>query len=147
LGNPEEEKVMRVYIGGTFDILHPGHIKLFRWANQNYGRVVVGLNGDSFIERYKGKPPVMTYGQRADILMELRSVDTVIPNFGDEDSTQSIIYTSPDVIVAGSDWTVNRLMKQMNLTMEFLNEHKIGLVIYPDSDPTHSSDIKARMAC
>lgn len=136
---------MKAYIGGTFDILHYGHIKLFRVAKAMFDEVVVCLNSDLFVERYKGKLPVIPYEQRVELLLELRSVDTVIPNYGGEDSTQSILLVKPDVIVAGSDWTRERLMKQMGLSEQFLLQNKITILIYPDSDPTHSSDIKKRM--
>jgi glycerol-3-phosphate cytidylyltransferase len=137
---------MRAYIGGTFDILHPGHIKLFRWAKRNYEEVVVALNTDEFVTRYKGKPPVMNYEQRFDILREVRSIDEVMPNYEDEDSRLSITLAKPNTIIAGSDWTVERLMKQMNLTPLFLQKLGIHIHIYGDSDPIHSSDIKKRMA-
>jgi cytidyltransferase-like protein len=137
---------MRAYIGGTFDLLHPGHIKLFRWAKRNYQEVVVALNTDEFVTRYKGKAPVMNYEQRFDILRELRSIDKVIPNYEDEDSRLSITLAKPSVIIAGSDWTVERLMEQMNLTPMFLRMMELTITIYKDSDPIHSSDIKKRMA-
>jgi cytidyltransferase-like protein len=137
---------MRAYIGGTFDILHPGHIKLFRWAKRNYEEVVVALNTDEFVFRYKGKLPVMSYEQRFDILRELRSIDEVVRNYEDEDSRLSITLAKPTTIIAGSDWTVERLMKQMNLTPLFLQKLGIHIHIYGDSDPIHSSDIKKRMA-
>jgi cytidyltransferase-like protein len=136
---------MRVYIGGTYDILHPGHIKLFRWARVMYGSITIGLNRDEFVERYKGKPPVMNFDQRHAILNELRCVDRVMPNYGDEDSTISIRLVAPDVIVAGSDWTIERLKIQMGLTDEFLRDNQIGITIFPHSDPIHSSDIKKRI--
>jgi glycerol-3-phosphate cytidylyltransferase len=136
---------MRAYIGGTYDPLHGGHIKLFRWAKKKFGTVIVALNGDSFVERYKKKPPVMTYEERKVVLEELRSIDGVIPNLDDEDSTTTITMVKPDVIIAGSDWTRERLMKQMGLTERFLNTNDIEIVIFPDSDPIHSSDIKNRM--
>lgn len=140
------ENTMRVYLGGTFDIIHPGHIKLFRWAKFSFGEVVVALNTDEFILRYKGKAPAMTFEQRADVLRELRSVDRVVTNTGDEDSRPSIIEARPDVIAVGSDWTRDRILKQLNITEGFLRQYSINLVIYGNSDPIHSSDIKKRMA-
>lgn len=136
---------MIAYIGGTYDILHAGHIKLFRWAQEQYGFVVVALNRDEFVERYKGKKPAMSFEQRRVIIRELRSVNLVITNYADEDSTKSIEMIMPNVIVAGSDWTVERLKKQMNLSDEFLSRNRIEVVIFPDSDPIHSSDIKKRI--
>lgn len=137
---------MTAYLGGTFDILHPGHIKLFRWAKRAFGKVYVAVNTDEFIERYKGKAPAMNFEQRVDVLRELRSVDGVVTNTGDEDSKPSILTVMPDVIVVGSDWTRERIIKQLGISEAFLEEHTICLIIYSDSDPIHSSDIKKRMA-
>jgi cytidyltransferase-like protein len=136
---------MRAYLGGTFDVLHSGHLKLLRYAKLNFEEVWVGLNTDAFIERYKGKKPVMSFGERWDILSELKCVDQVITNYEDEDSRLSIIEAKPTVIVAGSDWDRDRLMNQMNLSEIFLYKMKIDIHIYPYSDPVHSSDIKKRM--
>lgn len=137
---------MRAYLGGTFDILHPGHIKLFRWAKRTFGEVVVALNTDAFIEQYKGKAPAMDFGQRADILNELRSVDQVVMNTGGADSKPTILAVLPDVIVVGSDWTRERIIKQLDISEEFLQMNHISLIIYTDSAPIHSSDIKKRIA-
>jgi len=132
----------RAYIGGTFDIVHPGHLHLFSWAKNKYGELVVSLNRDDFVRRYKGKKPLMTYEERATVLRALRVVDYVIPNIGDENSRPAIRLAKPNAIVAGSDWTRERLMKQMELTDEFLQEHMIDITIFKDSLPIHSSDIK-----
>jgi glycerol-3-phosphate cytidylyltransferase len=142
---------MIAYCGGTFDILHPGHIKLLRWAKKEFGYLVVSLNTDEFIYRYKGWPPTMTFDERKCVLESLRYVDKVIPNIGDEDSKPSIREVRkafpqyPIAVVNGTDWTRERLMKQMMLTDEFLKEIRAEVVIFPDSDPLHTSDIKARI--
>lgn len=133
------------YLGGTFDLLHPGHLKLIEWARNKFGRVIVSLNRDSFILRYKQKPPTMTYAERFEVLSELRNIEQVVENIGDEDSKPAILASRPTHIVSGSDWTRARLMKQMGLTERFLNKNGITIVIFPDSDPIHSSDIKKRM--
>ena len=52
-----------VYTGGTFDLLHSGHIRFLKACRRLVGadgEVVVSLNTDAFIEAYKGKPPVIT---------------------------------------------------------------------------------------
>ncbi|RLF40505.1 MAG: phosphopantetheine adenylyltransferase, partial [Thermoplasmata archaeon] len=40
---------MKVCVGGTFDILHEGHIALFERAFETGGEVVVGLSSDSLV--------------------------------------------------------------------------------------------------
>lgn len=136
---------MTAYIGGTFDIIHPGHLKLFRFAKQRYGRLIIGLNSDEFVLRYKHKLPAMGYYQRLAVLQALRMVDDVILNIGDEYSGPSILSSGAHTIVCGSDWTRERIMTQMNLSQQFLDDNMISLIIYKDSDPIHSSDIKKRI--
>jgi cytidyltransferase-like protein len=141
----ENHKNSLAYLGGTFDVIHPGHLKLIEWAKNTFGRVVISLNRDCFVSRYKQKP-LMNFEERFQILSELRNVDAVIENTGDEDSKPALLQAKPTHIVNGADWSRDRLIKQMTLTEEFLEKQKIKIVIYPDSDPTHSSDIKKRMA-
>jgi len=124
-----------VYTGGTFDLIHPGHIQLlkacFNMAGP-MGHVVVALNTDDFVERYKGHRPVMQYNHRAEVLRALRYVDMVIPNQNGEDSKPAILRVGPDIIAIGDDWAPPRdYMKQMSFTQEWLDEHKIKLVFVP----------------
>ena len=74
-----------VYTGGTFDILHRGHINLLKACKKisGYeGKVVVGLNTDDFIERYKGEAPYRNYVDRKAVLEACKYVDEVVPNEG-----------------------------------------------------------------
>jgi cytidyltransferase-like protein len=47
-----------VYTGGTFDLFHSGHVNLLMRCKEIAGlegKVVVGLNSDAFVQRFKGK--------------------------------------------------------------------------------------------
>jgi cytidyltransferase-like protein len=80
---------MIVYNGGSYDLLHRGHMFVFRQLRAMagpFGIVVVSLNTDEFIEEFKGHPPVMSYDDRAAVLEGLRDIDQVIPNVGGADS-------------------------------------------------------------
>ena len=74
----------RIYVPGTFDILHWGHIELFKKAKE-HGTVIVSLNNDAFVERFKRKP-ILNYREREEMLNACKYVDEVIRNSGDEDS-------------------------------------------------------------
>ena len=72
-----------IYTGGTFDLLHKGHIRFLKSCRKlagEDGRVVVSLNTDEFIEAYKGKPPVMTFDERQELLLATKYVDFVVTN-------------------------------------------------------------------
>ena len=86
-----------VYTGGTFDLLHAGHIAFLRRCAE-LGRVVVSLNTDEFISAYKGRPPVMSYSEREAVLLGCRYVDEVVPNRGGADSRIAIEDVEPDLI-------------------------------------------------
>lgn len=72
----------KVYIGGTFDIPHYGHIKLFETAKKIADEVIVALNTDAFVLEYKGKLPVMKYFEREAILKKNQDITSVICNEG-----------------------------------------------------------------
>lgn len=59
---------------GTFDLLHYGHILLFRVARSMGDRLIVTLTGDQFVAKGVGRP-VFNERQRLEWVRELRSVD------------------------------------------------------------------------
>ncbi len=68
------------FITGCFDILHEGHIDLFRFAKQQVDIIIVALDSDEAIRLGKGEGrPIHSQAQRAKVLSELESVDVVIP--------------------------------------------------------------------
>lgn len=139
---------LRVYTGGTFDLFHIGHVRLLercREISEESGMVIVSLNTDEFIEEYKGKPPIISYQDRAEVLSSCRYVDKVIPNFGNEDSKPAIIEASPDIIAIGSDWARKDYYKQMQFTQDWLDKHSISLIYIPYTTGISSTEIKTRL--
>lgn len=133
-----------VYTGGTFDLPHPGHYRLLKKAS-DFGSVVVSLNTDEFITSYKGKPPVLSYQEREEILLSCKWVDSVVPNIGGKDSTLTIELIKPNYIVIGSDWAKKDYYKQMGFTQDWLDERGIGLIYLPYTQGISSTDIKNRI--
>lgn len=65
-------------ITGCFDVLHLGHIELFRFAKKHVDVLVVGIDNDSSVKMTKGESrPIFNQKQRAQQLSELKSVDYV----------------------------------------------------------------------
>jgi glycerol-3-phosphate cytidylyltransferase len=135
---------VNVYTGGTFDILHIGHV-VFLERCSLYGDVTVSLNTDEFIQSYKGKKPIYSYEERKKMLELLPTVHKVIPNTGGKDSKPSILEVNPDVIIIGSDWATRDYYSQMDFTQEWLDEYGIGLMYIPYTKIISSSDIKRRI--
>ena len=135
---------LTIYTGGTFDLMHYGHAS-FLGKCAELGQVTVALNTDEFITAYKGKPPVMSYAEREAVLLSLRSVERVIPNFGGADSKPSIELVNPDLIVIGSDWARRDYYAQMQFTQDWLDERGIGLVYIPYTRGISSTEVKKRL--
>lgn len=135
---------MIVYNGGTYDLLHPGHLFVFgqlRTLAGRGGEVVISLNTDEFVEEFKHHRPVQTYAERLTVLSGLRDIDRIVCNTGGADSRPAIEAVGPDIIAAGHDWYSpdhSRYCAQMGFSMEWLSERGIGIV-YLDWMPGHSS--------
>ena len=139
---------MIVYTGGTFDLFHAGHVNLLKACDKlsgEHGEVVVSLNTDAFINRYKGKPPVMSYKEREAVLKACRYVDVVIPNEDGEDSKPAILAERPQILVIGSDWAKKDYYKQMNFTQEWLDNQNILLCYVPYTENISTTNIKKRI--
>ncbi len=138
-----------VYTGGTFDLFHAGHVRFLkqckRIAGQD-GKVVVALNRDSFIEDYKGKAPIVSFAERAEVLQACKFVDEVVPNYGNQDSKIAIDKVQPDFVVIGDDWARKDYYAQMQFSQAWLDQRNIGLIYVPYTEGISTTDLKARIA-
>lgn len=140
-----------IYNGGTYDLLHPGHLRMLRKCRELAGpdgQVVVALNTDEFVAQFKGHSTVQPYLERSEVLSALRFVDRVIPNVGGSDSRPAIEAVGPDIIAVGRDWYSpdhSKYCAQMGFTTDWLAERNIALA-YIDWSPGYSStNIRGRV--
>lgn len=88
-----------ILVHGTFDLLHLGHIRLFKEAAK-LGRVVVSITADAYVRKRK---PVFNQEERAEMIRQCRSVSEVhIVN--DETGIPSIMAARPHLYVKGGDY-------------------------------------------
>lgn len=116
------------YVGGTFDTIHRGHLALLAETRLLAASTVVSLNTDAFAERYKRRP-LLPLADRLAVVAQLRLVDQVIVNHGDENSKPAIVGSGADVIVHGTDWARAGLLAQMGLDEAWLTERSLRLVL------------------
>ena len=93
-----------VFTNGSFDLLHDGHVTSLQFAREQGDLLIVGLNSDASVRRYKGpKRPILEQGHRARMLAALEMVDYVC--IFDEDEPRDLITAVlPDVLVKSQDW-------------------------------------------
>lgn len=131
---------------GTFDLFHIGHVKLLKKCRELGDKVIVGLNSDEFIEKYKGKKPVMSYFEREQIIEELGLADQIIKNDQSGGDARKIISTSgANLIVVGSDWARKDYIGQIGVTWDWLDAHKTGICYLTYTEDISSTEIKRRL--
>ena len=95
----------KVWTNGCFDILHRGHMELFKFANMLGDQLMVGLDTDSKVKEDKGEGrPINSLRDRMFMLQAIKYIHG-LTYFGSAiDLEECIMLYSPDIIVVGSDW-------------------------------------------
>jgi len=139
--------MFRLYTGGTYDLPHLGHCNFFRQCKELFpdSFLIVALNTDEFIEKFKGKKPLFSYDERKKLIETIEYVDLVTKNFGDEDSSKTIAYFRPNVVLIGNDWLEKDYCKQMSFDAEWLRRMEITLCYIPYTEGISTTLIKERM--
>ena len=94
----------KVFVNGTFDILHPGHVKLLQYA-ATLGNLLVAIDTDRRVRQLKGVGrPFFNQNERAFMLGSLTCVSSVKFFDTDQDLEDLIRNYEPDIMVKGSDY-------------------------------------------
>ena len=139
---------MIIYTGGTFDLFHSGHVNFLKRCKEiagNNGKVVVSLNTDDFILKYKKSLPVCSEQERKIVLESCKYVDEVIFNVGGKDSKIAIDLVKPNYIIIGSDWARKDYYEQMQFTQDWLDNRDIGLIYIPYTSGISTTAIKEKL--
>ncbi len=101
---------MKVWVNGTFDVMHVGHIKLLEYAS-TFGTVRVGLDTDERIKEKKGpKRPVNNLEDRIKFMESIKYVDSVV-SFGSNQELETCIKEwDSDIMVIGDDYTYHEII-------------------------------------
>ena len=119
-----EEKI--IWTNGCFDVLHRGHIELFKYAKSLGDKLIVGIDSDEKVKKDKGRfRPINTMRDRKFILESIKYIDKVITfnsTQGLEDAIETIL---PNIMVIGSDWKGKTVIGQQ-YTDELIFFDRIG---------------------
>jgi len=104
----EGQKV--VFTNGCFDLIHGGHIHLFRFAKSRGDVLIVALNTDASVRKIKGPSrPVFPLKERYEILSAIEHID-YLTSFSEETPQTIIAALLPDVLVKGGDWASDEIV-------------------------------------
>lgn len=97
---------------GVFDLLHFGHFELFRKLRElvgNNGCVVVALQLDEWVSKFKDVKLVYDFAVRKKMIENIRYVDSVIPyDVVGVDAVKGVAF---DVLAVGPEHTNDRFQK------------------------------------
>ena len=101
---------MKVWVNGTFDVMHLGHMRLLQFASK-LGKVRVGLDTDERIKINKGENrPFNNLSQRIEFISGIKYVDSVVSFANDEELIERIKEYDPDLMVIGSDYKGKKII-------------------------------------
>ena len=113
-----------VAMGGTFDIIHKGHLTLFAKAFSISSNVIIGLNGDELAEK-RGKKTLNNYEKRFETLTNTIKANFPNPLFEisklDNDFGPAVLEENVQALVVSDETDnqgeiLNQLRKEKNLT-------------------------------
>ncbi len=99
-----------VLTNGCFDLLHPGHTRLFAEARKLGDVLMVAMNSDRSIGALKGKDRALQpEAERAEIIAAFAAVDYV--TIFDDVSVLAVVKRMlPDVLVKGGHYTLDQIV-------------------------------------
>jgi len=95
---------MKVWVNGTFDVLHIGHLKLLEYAS-SFGELRVGIDTDKRVKELKSKDrPFNTTEDRKYFLESLKFVKDVVVFDSRQELINLVEEYQPDYMIIGDDY-------------------------------------------
>jgi FAD synthetase len=134
---------------GTFDIIHPSHLRFLLEARNAVDcqecELVVIVARDSSIQRIKGHKSIFHEDERLKLVSGLRIVDFARLGNEGKDHYEVILEVNPDFIVLGYDQVRNDQPLR-----DFIQNHNLGAEIarlpkFESGDLTSSSEVREKV--
>ena len=119
-----------IWTNGCFDILHRGHVELFKFCKSQGDYLVVGIDTDSRVKESKGpRRPFNSQEDRKFFLEAIKYIDKVVLFSTDNELGQRLVENNVDTMIVGSDWKGKRVVGQ----------EKVNKVLFFDRIGTYST--------
>ena len=94
-----------IWTNGCFDVLHRGHIELFKFAKSQGDYLIVGVDTDERVKTSKGDSrPINNLQDRVAMLEAISYINGVVSFGTDKELEQQILYSGAEAIVVGNDY-------------------------------------------
>lgn len=106
------KKLTIATLNGSFDLMHAGHLYIIHEASKQADRLLVALNSDQSIQKYKSPDrPIVPLEYRLEMMSALEFVDYVTW-FDETDPRELLGKIKPDVHVNGAEYGENCIEAQ-----------------------------------
>ena len=105
------QTINTIWTNGCFDVLHRGHIELFKYAKSLGDYLVVGIDEDQRVKQSKGDSrPINSVTDRKAILESIKYIDEVVTFSKDSELEDCILNSQASIMVIGSDYKGKRII-------------------------------------
>lgn len=140
LANMKPRKYKKVLTVGVYDLIHKGHVELYRRAKGLGDYLIVAVQDGDFILKYKPTAKVLNSTEdRMYMIKSIRYVDEVITYTDVDKIVEEIDF---DVLVTGPDQCHSGFQQAIHWCQEHGKEH----IILGRTDGVSSSELKGKIA-
>ena len=129
------------YTQGVYDMFHIGHLNLINQAKERCEHLIVGVNSDQLVERYKNKTPVICQEDRRTIVANIKAVDQAV--IADTlDKTEMLKQLGFDAVFIGDDWKGSERWQKTEEELSRFGVDVVYLAHTPDISSTALRKVK-----
>ena len=123
----------KVWVNGTFDIVHLGHIQMLKKAAELGDFLIVGVDSDRRVKELKGEQrPINKIVSRITLLEAIKYVDRVVSFDSDEELETLIKTMRPSIMVIGEEYKDKKIIGR-----EYVGE----IIFFPKMEGFSSTNI------
>lgn len=129
----------KVFTVGVYDLLHIGHVNLFRRAKACGDTLIVAVQSSEYVVKYKPEAKLIyNTDERMYMVKAIRFVDEVI----EYESVDDIVKTTDfDVLVTGPD----QIHEGFQRAIQWCKEHGKKTIVLPRTEGISSSWLKEQI--
>ena len=133
------EEPVRVLTVGVYDILHKGHVELFRRAKELGDFLIVAIQDDEFVLKYKPEANILnSLSDRLYMVKAVRFVDDVVIYTSVDDIVKKVDF---DIFVTGPDQIHDGFQRAIKWCKENGKKH----IVLSRTDGVSSSELKTKI--